>query len=49
MDRFITQKDEICGECGFELPKGSPCFTDPYDNLRCIDCYEDEMQGEIYG
>ena len=40
MDKIILQSDSLCSECGCELPKGSFAYTDGYDNLRCVDCYE---------
>jgi hypothetical protein len=49
MKKIITQKDEICGHCGFELPKGTICYSDEFEEIRCVDCYEDEFMGETYG
>ena len=49
MEKIILQIDSTCGNCGCELPKGSKAYSDGFDNLRCPDCYEDEMQGETYG
>ncbi len=49
MEKIIAQKDELCGNCGCEIPKGTMCFSDESEDIRCTDCRQDEMQGEIYG
>jgi hypothetical protein len=49
MEKIILQKDDTCGECGSELPKGSSAYSDGFDNLRCIDCYDNDYLGENYG
>lgn len=49
MDKIILQKDDICGECGCEIPKGDWCYSDGFDNLRCAECNEREEFAENYG
>lgn len=49
MKKIISQKLEICGNCGCEIPKGEDCYSDEFEDIRCIECYENEMQGETYG
>ena len=49
MEKFITQKDEVFGECGEELYTGTYAYTDNYENVRCVDCYEKNYIGETYG
>lgn len=49
MEKIITQKDELCGNCGCELPKGTTCYSDESEDVRCVDCYDNDLRGEIYG
>jgi hypothetical protein len=49
MDKIILQIDSTCGNCNCELPKGTACYSDEFEDIRCMDCYENELYGEIYG
>ena len=49
MDKFIAQKDETCGECGCEIPRGDWIWNDGWDDIRCDECYEKDYVGETYG
>lgn len=49
MKKIIAQKEELCGNCGTEIEKGESCYSDEFDDVRCVDCYEFDLQGDIYG
>lgn len=49
MKKFIAQKDEICGQCGVELPRGEFIMINYFDEVLCCDCYDNEYIGETYG
>lgn len=48
MKKIIAQQDEVCGECGEEIPKGYWCYSDG-DFVRCPECHEREEFAENYG
>lgn len=40
MSFFICQKDEICAECGDELPKGCRAYETDDEEVLCEPCKE---------
>lgn len=56
MQKFISQSDTICDQCGETIPKGSMTYVDGWESMLCEDCgseqaEEDELNqfGERYG
>lgn len=49
MKHFITQKDEICMECGDVMLHGSCVYIDDDENFICEDCQEEWEAKMIYG
>lgn len=45
MQYFITQQDELCSDCGSEMPKGSYGYVDEYEEWLCENCVERLNQG----
>ena len=45
MDKFITQKEELCSDCGAELPKGSWGYVSENEEWLCEDCADRLNQG----
>ena len=45
MLKYIAQQDEICEECGCDIPKGDIFYAadhDDTDYILCQDCYSEE-------